>query len=75
MRDGTRYLLKIFRDGQDRWMSYRQQGEADAELDDYRLIHYPWTGVLGIRERQIEQPKPGTYGTVVRRWLGQPVGE
>ena len=72
VRDGTRYLLKVFDRLDGRWMDYRQEGESDAELDDYRLIHYPWTGVLGLRDRQMEQPEPGTYGEIVRRRLGQP---
>jgi len=41
-------------------------------MDDYGLIHYPWTALLGIRDRNPEQPKPGTYGGIVRRWLPQP---
>ena len=69
VRDGTRYLLKVFHDGKDRWMAYRKEGETAGNLDDYALIHKPWTGVLGVRVRQLEQPNPGTYGGIVRRWL------
>ena len=69
VRDGTRFLLKLFHDGGDSWMDYRQDGETDANIDDYDLVHYPWTGILGIRLRQPEEPKPGTYGGMVRRWL------
>jgi hypothetical protein len=69
VRDGTRYLLKVFHDSNDRWMDYRQDGETDADLDDYALIHKPWTGVLGVRVRKLEQPNPGTIGGIVRRWL------
>ncbi len=72
VRDGTRYLLKLFHDGKDRWMAHRREGETDANLDDYDLIHKAWTGVLGVRVRQPEQPNPGTYGGIVRRWLPQP---
>jgi hypothetical protein len=69
VRDGTRYLLKVFHDVNDRWMDYRQDGETHADLDDYDLVHYPWTAVLGLRDRQPERPTPGTYGGLVRRWL------
>ena len=72
VRDGTRYLLKAFHDGNDRWMDYRIDGETDANIDDDRLIHYPWTGVLGVRVRKLEQPKPGTIGAIVRRWKPPP---
>lgn len=72
VRDGSRFMLKIFHDNKDRWMNYRQDGETDAELDDYDIVHYPWTAVLGLRDRKLEQPKPGTYGALIRRWLPDP---
>jgi hypothetical protein len=71
VRDGTRFLLKVFHDGGDRWMNNRNDGVSDKTAD-YRAIHKPWTRVLGIRARQIEQPSPGTYGGIVRRWLPRP---
>jgi hypothetical protein len=40
VRDGSRFMLKIFHDNRDRWMNYRQEGETDAELDDYDIIDY-----------------------------------
>jgi hypothetical protein len=72
VRDGTRYLLNVFHSGGDRWMTYREPGETTAETDDYDLVHKAWTAVLGVREREIEQPAPGTYGGVVRGWLPAP---
>ncbi len=74
VRDGARYLLKVFHDSDDRWMNDRKSGEAHADLDDYDVIHYPWTAVLALRARQFEQPQPGTYGAIVRRWLPPPHG-
>lgn len=72
VRDGSRFLLKIFHDNDDRWMNYRQEGETDAELDDYDIIHYPWTAILGLRDRKPEEPRPGTIGGAIRRWLSHP---
>jgi hypothetical protein len=72
VRDGTRYLLQLFHAGNDSWMAFRQDGETDATIDDYGLIHYPWTAVLGIRPRQLELPAPDNYGGKVRRWLPAP---
>ncbi|NMR31864.1 hypothetical protein [Crystallibacter degradans] len=72
VRDGTRYLLGVFHGGRDRWMNYREPGEADAEVETYDFIHKAWTGVLGVRDRAIESPEPGTYGGVVRSWLPVP---
>lgn len=34
VRDGTRYLLKVFHEGKDRWMAYRREGETDTNLND-----------------------------------------
>jgi hypothetical protein len=72
VRDGTRYLLKVFHDGKDRWMNYREPGETDKDLDDYDLIHKPWSATIGIRPRVPEPAAPGTYGGVVRKWLPTP---
>jgi hypothetical protein len=72
VRDGTRFLLNIFHKGKDRWMAYRQPGETDANIDDYGLVHYPWTSVLGVRARKPEQPEPGNVGGNIRRWLPHP---
>ncbi|MGI9522791.1 MAG: hypothetical protein ACR2PG_14210 [Hyphomicrobiaceae bacterium] len=72
VRDGTRYLLRLFHENKERWMAHREKGEADATLDDYTLIHKPWTAALGLRSRRLEQPNPGTYGGAVRRWLLPP---
>jgi hypothetical protein len=72
VRDGTRYLLGLFHNGKDRWMAFRQDGQTDAEITDYDLIHYPWTAVLGIRDRKLEPPQPGSIGALVRRRLPPP---
>lgn len=71
VRDGTRYLLKIFHDNNDTWMSDKNE-DPDADPSDYDRIHRPWTAALGLRERRPEQPLPGTYGGLVRRWLPPP---
>ena len=71
VRDGTRYLLKLFHAAGDRWMAYREPDES-AETGDYDTIHKPWAGMSGVRVRVPEPAEPGTYGGVVRRWLGYP---
>lgn len=71
VRDGTRYLLKVFHEADDRWMNHREPGQTDADLSDYVLIHKPWTATIGLRLRVPEPYAPGTYGGVVRRWLPQ----
>ena len=71
VRDGTRFLLRLFHENGDRWMNYREPGEKKS--DDYDLVHKAWTGILGIRPREPEPSTPGTYGGVIRRWLPKPV--
>jgi hypothetical protein len=72
VRDGTRYLLKAFHDSNGKWLSYRGEGERDADLGDYDRIHHPWTAALGLRDRRPQHPRAGTYGGIVRRWLPPP---
>jgi hypothetical protein len=71
LRDGTRYLLRLFHSAGDRWMTYREPNEP-ANTGDYNEIHKAWTGTSAVRVRVPEPPKPGTYGYVVRTWLGHP---
>lgn len=73
VREGTRYLLEVWHDGDESWMAYREPGERDSQVEPYDFIHKAWTGVLGVRERSIEVPAVGTYGGVVRNWLPAPV--
>jgi hypothetical protein len=68
VRDGTRYLLKLFHQGKDRWMSFRQEGETDATIDDYGLVHYPWTAILGVRTRRLGHSGPVAHGDLASRW-------
>jgi hypothetical protein len=72
VRDGTRYLLKLFHAGGDRWMTYREPDETDEEVDSYDAVHKAWTGILGVRVRNLEPAEQGTYGGVVRQWLPHP---
>ena len=71
LRDGTRYLLRLFHRAGDRWMAYREPNEP-ADTGDYNEIHKAWTGISAVRVRIPEPPGPGTYGHVVRTWLGYP---
>jgi hypothetical protein len=72
VRDGTRYLLKLFHAGGDQWMTYREPGETDEDVDDYDAVHKAWTAMLGLRVRVLEPVRENTYGAVVRRWLPHP---
>jgi len=71
VRDGTRYLLKLFHGAGDRWMAYREPYER-PKIDDYDAVHKAWTGMSGVRARVPEPAKPGTYGGIMRAWLGYP---
>jgi hypothetical protein len=71
LRDGTRYLLKLFHSVGDRWMAYREPNEP-ANTGDYNTVHKAWTGMAAVRVRVPEPPVVGTYGGLVRQWLGYP---
>lgn len=71
VRDGTRYLLKLFHAAGERWMAHREPYE-EKEVSQYDAIHKVWTGMAGVRERVPEHPEPRSYGAVVRAWLGYP---
>jgi hypothetical protein len=71
VRDGTRHLLKLFHAAGDRWMAHREPYE-EKEVSRYDAIHKVWTGMAGVRARVPEFPEPGTYGSIVRAWLGYP---
>src|SRR5947207_15923583 len=68
VRDGARYLLRLFHAAGGRWMAHREPYE-EKDISEYDLIHKPWTGMSGLRPRIPESPEPGTYGAVVRSWL------
>jgi hypothetical protein len=70
LRDGTRYLLRLFHAAGDHWMAYRRPHEP-AQTTDYDTIHKAWTGMAGVRVRIPEPAKAGTYGGIVRGWLGR----
>jgi hypothetical protein len=69
VRDGTRYLLKLFHTAGDHWMAYRGPHEP-VKTTDYDTVHKAWTGMAGVRVRVPEPAEPGTYGGIVRQWLG-----
>lgn len=71
VRDGTRYLLRLFHAAGDHWMAHREPGQGDT-VSAAEAVHKAWTGMAGIRVRQPEPAAPGTYGGVVRQWLGHP---
>lgn len=71
VRDGTRYLLKLYQSAHNSWINYREPDESGA-VDNYSIIHKPWTGMSGVRARTPEPATAGTYGSVVRAWMGSP---
>jgi hypothetical protein len=68
LRDGTRYLLKLFHSAGGSWIAYREPHEP-ATIGDYNAVHKAWTGMSGVRARLPEAAAPGTYGGIVRGWL------
>lgn len=69
VRDGTRYLLRLYHAAGDSWIAYRRSPAENP--DDYDLIHKPWTGGGGVRARIMEPPIKGTYGSIFRGILSR----
>ena len=59
VRDGTRILIKAFRDNGGSWI---KQGSKS----DYDALHFAWTGLLGIRNRQPQTPPPAPYQVLTK---------
>jgi len=70
LRDGARYILKLFHAAGDSFMARREPWERDV-VPAYTAIHKPWTGMAGLRVRVPEPPAPGTYGGIFRQEVGQ----
>jgi hypothetical protein len=71
LRDGTRYVMKLFHAAGNRWMSHREPNEP-ADTGVYNEVHKAWTGMAAVRVRVPEPAQPRTYGGAVRQWLGYP---
>lgn len=77
VRDGSRYLMRLFHDSGDSWLAYREtrlsaSATATNPADPYEMMHKVWTGMLGIRPRTPNPIEPHTYAAVVRSWLKAP---
>ena len=69
LRDGSRYLLKLYEQAGQRWMDYREPYETEA-CNPYDLMHKPWTAIAGLRQRKFEPIVGGNYGEIAHRLLG-----
>lgn len=52
-------------------MTHREPNEP-SNTGDYNRVHKAWAGMAAVRARVPEPPEPGTYGGIIRRWLGYP---
>jgi hypothetical protein len=70
VRHGTRYILSLYEKGGHSWMNYREEGQEEGEsIDDYDLIHKPWTAISGVIRRKFEPIVPGSYGHAFQQAL------
>ncbi len=68
---GPRYLLRLFREAGESWINHREPAEKGKALHaPHAMIHKPWTGMAGVRQRVIGHPEEGTYGWVFREATG-----
>lgn len=69
VRAGTRLLMRHYIENDGRWINTPGHRDEDDEPDHYKLIHRPWTALLGLRHRRLDTLKPGSFGAFVRRKL------
>ena len=63
VRHGSRYILSLYKKGGHSWMNYKEDWEnGEEEIEDYSLIHKPWTAISGLIRRKFEPIIPGSYG-------------
>mmetsp|Transcript_46372 Transcript_46372/g.132703 ORF Transcript_46372/g.132703 Transcript_46372/m.132703 type:complete len:550 (-) Transcript_46372:83-1732(-) len=81
-RDGTRYLLGLYKDAGNRWMNVLAPDEIDGEkVSAYSTMHKAWTAYVGLHRRVFEAPGPETYQRAAREMLalsrarGSPSGD
>ena len=71
LRDGSRYLLALYKQSGEKWMNYREPYETKS-CNPYDLMHKPWTAIAGLRRRQFEPRVGGNYGDIAHRLLRLP---
>ena len=68
VRDGTRFMLRLYRAANSSWAAHREPWEAD-KVGPYSFVHKPWTAVAGVKDRKIFEPRAdGTYGQILERY-------
>jgi hypothetical protein len=71
VRHGSRYILSLYEKAGHSWMNYREKREQKPgyEVEDYDLIHKPWTATSGVGRRDFEPVVPGSYGYAFQKVL------
>lgn len=69
VRDGTRYIMKSYFDHGKKWIKVPTENDDETQVDHYKLVHRPWTALLGLRNRRLDTLKPGSFGAFVRQKL------
>ena len=60
LRDGSRYLMKLFAAADQKWLEHREPYE-EAKISPYDALHKPWTAIAGLRHRVFEEEDEGSY--------------
>ncbi|CAE8719232.1 unnamed protein product [Polarella glacialis] len=70
LRDGTRYLLSVYRQASSHWLDIKQTGDYEhTDADTYSQTHLPWTAFTALRHRLFEEPTEGSYGAFGRKMV------
>ena len=65
VRDGTRYLMGLYRKAGKSWIAHRESYE-EGDVEPYELVHKPWTAIAGIKRRRWDPAARGSYGAIFR---------
>ncbi|CAE8717496.1 unnamed protein product, partial [Polarella glacialis] len=70
LRDGTRYLLSVYREAGSHWLDIKQtDGYEHTDADTYAQSHLPWTAFIALRRRLFEEPTEGSFGAIDRKMV------
>ncbi len=74
VRHGVRYIMSLYKDAGNSFINHHEEGER---VNDYNLVHKPWTGIAAVwhydRKLSFEPEVPGSYGNTFRKAI-QAVG-
>eukprot|EP00592_Proboscia_alata_P011800 CAMPEP_0194386058 /NCGR_PEP_ID=MMETSP0174-20130528/84232_1 /TAXON_ID=216777 /ORGANISM="Proboscia alata, Strain PI-D3" /LENGTH=403 /DNA_ID=CAMNT_0039174863 /DNA_START=120 /DNA_END=1331 /DNA_ORIENTATION=- len=66
---GSRFLYHVYSKSGYSWIPHVHGTNEYKPWSTYDLIHGPWTGMSGLKQREFEPSVPGSYGDTLRAVL------